>query len=175
MISSSFNAITPQYHREHKDYDFVKLQKGELKFVMQEGDVYVCNQTCFADWLYLFHNYSPIFTQIVIVKGAKANKVGLRKMGTWETIKAAMGISFPEEYEEGKQPAGVYFSVKELRENDGFLWYNPTRPVVIFPEGTKTNGLGILNIEDGVIKLIDDAAHPDSNLRVHAIRFDHSF
>lgn len=45
----------------------------------------------------------------------------------------------------------------------------------MFPEGTKTNGVGILKIDEGVIKLIDDAAQPDSNLRIHAIRFDHTF
>ena len=32
-----------------------------------------------------------------------------------------------------------------------------------------------MNIDEGVIKLIDDAAKPESNLRIHAIRFDHTF
>ena len=41
------------------------------------------------------------------------------------------------------------------------------------PEGTKTNGLGILDIEKDIIKMIDDAAGPDTNLKVHALRFDH--
>lgn len=40
---SSFNGLKLSYHREHKDYDFVKLQKGELKVTMQEGELYVCN------------------------------------------------------------------------------------------------------------------------------------
>lgn len=43
MISSSINNVNLMYHREHKDYDFVKIQKGEMKFQMKEGDVYICN------------------------------------------------------------------------------------------------------------------------------------
>lgn len=68
MSVSSFNGLKMTYHREHKDYDFVKVQKGELKVELQEGDLYVCNQTCFADWVYLYMTYSPIFTRIVIVQ-----------------------------------------------------------------------------------------------------------
>jgi len=62
-----------------------------------------------------------------------------------------------------------------MQDEDGFLWCKSKRPIVLFPEGTKTNGLGVLNIDEGVIKLIDEAAHLDSNLRVHAVRFDHQF
>lgn len=120
----------------------------------------------------MYMTLSPIFTQIVIVKQKNGqSKVGLRKLGTLETIRCAIGIKFPEEVDE--EPNNVYYSVKQLRDEDGFMCLRGTRPVVIFPEGTKTNGLGILNIDDGVIKLIDDAAQPESNLRVHAIRFDH--
>jgi len=43
------------------------------------------------------------------------------------------------------------------------------------PEGTKTNGLGILDIEKDIIKMIDEAAGPDMNLKIHAMRFDHQF
>jgi hypothetical protein len=42
------------------------------------------------------------------------------------------------------------------------------------PEGTKTNGQGILNIDVDIIKLIDDACNKD-NLKINSIRFDHIF
>lgn len=57
----------------------------------------------------------------------------------------------------------------------GFLWYRGRRPIVIHPEGTKTNGLGVLNLDDDIRKMIIDAAGLAQNLRVHAIRFDHSW
>lgn len=41
-----------------------------------------------------------------------------------------------------------------MKEADGFLWYRGRRPVVIMPEGSKTNGLGVINIDPDVSKLI---------------------
>ena len=43
------------------------------------------------------------------------------------------------------------------------------------PEGTKTNGVGILNVDMDISKMIAKAADPDNNMRVHSIRFDHQF
>ena len=43
------------------------------------------------------------------------------------------------------------------------------------PEGTKTNGLGVLQIEKGIMKMFNDASTPEQNLRLHSIRFDHLF
>ena len=99
-------------------------------------------------------------------------KTGLRILNTWETITHALGLYFPETIS-GKDAPGVYFSVKELKEASGFLCCKGRRPVVLFPEGTKTNGLGILNIDSGVIDLIEQAVN--DNLKVHCIRFDHTF
>ena len=90
---TSYSFITTVYHREHKSYDFVKVQKGELVFKMEPGEVYVCNQTCFVDWLYLWQQFSPTFTRIVIIKRKDASvKVGLRVLGTLECMAAAFGI-----------------------------------------------------------------------------------
>lgn len=58
-----------------------------------EGDVYVCNQTCFADWVWLMMKFSPIFTKIVVVEKKNGEtKVGLRALSAWESIWHAMGI-----------------------------------------------------------------------------------
>jgi hypothetical protein len=48
-----------------------------------------------------------------------------------------------------------------------------TRPIVIFPEGTKTNGRGILHFPEGIFDIILKSAK--SNLRVHTLRFDYDF
>jgi len=120
-------------------------------------------------------NYSPLFTKIIVVKPApgQKEKIGLKVLGPIETIFSALGIVFPEVHKVA--PPGTYFSIKQLKEESGFLWYKGYRPVVIFPEGTKTNGLGILNIDEGLIEMVGHAASLDQNLRVHAIRFDHKF
>ena len=64
---TSFNNTPMSYHREHKEFDFLKFQKGELTVKDVEGDIYISNQTCFADWVWLLFSYSPLFTKIVIV------------------------------------------------------------------------------------------------------------
>ena len=141
-----------------------------------EGDVFVTNQTCFVDWLWLKLNYSPVFTKIVIVKAQGNRKAGLRILGFFETIWHAIGIQFPETIDKSKNEnsSHVYFSVKELRESAGFLFCKKSNvPIVIMPEGTKTNGLGIIDIEKGIIEMIIEASGMEQNLRVHSIRFDH--
>ena len=81
-----------------------------------------------------------------------------------------MGIRFPDIVTE--QTPNIFYSIKELREH-GYL--GGRRPVIIMPEGSKTNGLGILNLEKEIVKMITKAAGTDENLRVHSIRFDHTY
>ena len=117
-------------------------------------------------------HYSPIFTKIVIVKAQGNRKAGLRVLGLFETMFHAIGIKFPETINSDSNTK-VYFNVKELKENAGMLCKNPNVPVVIMPEGTKTNGLGIIDIEKGIVEMIAEAAGIEQNLRVNSIRFDH--
>ena len=118
--------------------------------------------------------YSPIFTKIVIVEKRNGEtKAGLRPLGILETVWHAAGIHLPETVTEDSP--NIYYNVTELKEKHGFLWYTGRRPVVIHPEGTKTNGLGIFNIEKDITQMIISAAGLSENLRVHAIRFDHQF
>lgn len=58
--------------------------------------------------------------------------------------------------------------------NSGVAHYKGRRPVIIHPEGTKTNGTGVLQIDKGVIELITTAASKD-NLAIHSLRFDYDF
>lgn len=117
--------------------------------------------------------YSPIFTKAVVVEKGKDRKVGLRILGYIEMLFHAIGIKFPEVVNEDK--SYIYYSIKEIRENGGFLCARGLKPVVVFPECTKTNGNGVLNLEMDIVKMIGKAAHPDENLRIHALRFDHVF
>ena len=84
--------------------------------------MYICNQTCVADWVYLMQNFSPTFTKIVIVEKPNGEvKAGLRVMGAIETIMAAIGLDFPQVV--SKENDNIYFSVKKLKEEAGFMWY----------------------------------------------------
>ena len=46
---------------------------------------------------------------------------------------------------------------------------------MIHPEGTKTNGLGVLDIDMDLIKMISQAGSLEGNLRIHSIRFDYLY
>ena len=98
MQTSSYNSIKENYHREHPKYDFQKWQTGELKVEHVHGDVLICNQTSFVDWVFLCSSYSPIFTRIVIIKsGTGSTKAGLRILSGIEVLWSALGLVFPEE------------------------------------------------------------------------------
>ena len=51
--------------------------------------------------------------------------------------------------------------------------YVPNRPIVFFPECTKTNGKGVLMIPQPALKMIQKAVKDD--FKVHSMRFDYKF
>ena len=55
LNSASANSIKESYHKDDKGFDFVKSQKGELEVTTIEGDIYITNQTCCLDYLWLLH------------------------------------------------------------------------------------------------------------------------
>ena len=117
---------------------------------------------------------SPVFTRIVYVELPNGEtKVGLRALGLFETFWSAIGLSFPETVT--SESSDVYYSIKELINNTGFAHYKGRRPVVIHPEGTKTNGLGVLEIPKELIKMICEAGSLNGNLRIHSMRFDYEY
>ena len=43
----------------------------------------------------------------------------------------------------------------------------------MFPEGSKTNGRGILQLEEGIVEVLAKAAK--SGMKIHTLRFDYEF
>ena len=79
----------------------------------------------------------------------KNGKAGVRALGSLEIISRACGLHFPQ-----KRPSNqLHQSFQELRNS----MYVKFRPIVFFPECTKTNGKGVLNIPEPALNLIDDA------------------
>ena len=118
------------------------------------GDVLLCNQVSLRDFVYLEMTYSPVFTAVA----TDGKRFGLRRIGLLELPFFAMGIKFP------RSDAGV---LTDLEQIPGHV---SQRPIVVFPEGTKTNGRGILTFEDDIVSLITTTKR-----RVHAVRFDYGF
>jgi len=106
------------------------------------------------DFVYLEMTYSPVFTAVA----TDGQKFGLRRVGLLELPFFAMGIKFP------RSDAAV------VTDLDQIAGYVSQRPIVIFPEGTKTNGRGILTFEEDIVSLI-----LSTKRRIHAVRFDYGF
>ena len=84
----------------------------------------------------------------------------------------AIGLKFPETVT--SQNPKIYYNIKDLMENCGIGHYKGKSPIVIHPEGTKTNGLGVLEIDVDLIRMIAEAADKGA-LKIHSLRFDYEF
>jgi hypothetical protein len=115
---------------------FRKQERGELVVVdkISSEDVIICNNVSFLEYIFLEKAYGPVFTQVASKNGV----FGLRKLGLFEVPFAAIGLKFPPEV--NAQDPNFYTDLKDLRNS----LYVKSRPIVVFPEGTKTNGRGIL-------------------------------
>lgn len=124
-----------------------KFDKGKI----QNGHLIIANSVCIIDTIFLIQQFSPIFTQIVKTNG----KYRYRVLGFFERFFVGMGINFPEDAE------GM--TLKTLREE-----YS-AKPIVVFPECTKTNGMGVLEFPESVTEDLRRQKH------LHALRFDYEF
>ena len=141
-----------------------KQERGELKVrdVIGQTDIIVSNQVSMLDFIFMEMAYAPVFTAVCTRNG----KYGLRKIGMLELPWYAMGIKLPREELNDKS---FFTDLQELRDS----LYVRNRPIVVFPEGTKTNGRGILEIEPEVVRILVKAA--EAGLKIHTIRFDYDF
>jgi len=126
-------------------------------------DVIVCNQVSFLEYIFLEKEYGPVFTQVA----SKNGRFGLRKLGLFEIPLAAIGLRFPPEVKEDDK--NFFTDLGELRAS----LYVQGRPIAVFPEGSKTNGRGILQLEEGIVEVLTNAAK--SGMKVHTLRFDYEF
>ena len=95
--------------------------------------------------------YAPLF--ITLDFDENSGKAGLRPIQMFEIVKRACGIQLPQ----NKPTKSLYFSFQELRSAQ----YIISRPIVFFPECTKTNGKGVLDMPKRAVRMIKDAALKD--------------
>ena len=99
---------------------------------VQSGDIIVTNWTSYVDVIYLAYAYNPVFTQVY-----PQGKV--RRIGFWKALRACTKIppSMLEEQEEQEELCTVRELQQQTKENG---W----GPIVVFPEGTTSNGRALL-------------------------------
>ena len=77
--------------------------------------------------------FSPLFVSVDFID-SKREKLGLRQLSGWQLVKRAIGVTLPQEH------PNLYSSFKQIHDAD-----YTKRPIVVFPQCTKTNGRGVLN------------------------------
>ncbi|CAG8570638.1 8678_t:CDS:10 [Diversispora eburnea] len=124
---------------------------------IKSGDIIVCNYTSYVDLLYLAFRFDPVFTQIY----SQTNK--LRPISLWTALK--LTGSYPELV----SPIGTKtFSLHELMiEAKNNSW----GPIVIFPEGTTSNGRALLKF----IPIFKDYSFPIKNFSINIITFRYEY
>ncbi|KAI7860148.1 hypothetical protein BDC45DRAFT_530587 [Circinella umbellata] len=101
---------------------------------VQSGDIIVTNWTSYIDVIYLAYAYDPVFTQVY-----PQGKV--RRIGFWKALRSCTKIPPPPlEEQEQEEQEGLY-TLRELQQQ---AKENGWGPIVVFPEGTTSNGRALL-------------------------------
>ena len=157
------------YHKEDIEFDFVKAKTKKLvvnrgKHINpNEPTLLIANDTCVLEYLWLYSAFSPLIATMDFDE--KSGKAGLRALGRFEILQRACGINFP-----GRVNGDLlYKSFGELRAAQ----YVQARPIVFFPECTRSNGRGVLEFPSTAVEMIQTALK-DDKFKLHAIRFDFS-
>ena len=106
----------------------------------RKPNIILSSQSSFIDWLILAVNYSPKFLYMAKSKDNKSD--GYIELSFLSAFFYGIGIKFPKYNKKNK-----YFDL------DNYLNKN-SRPVVIFPEATKSNRLAVLPIRSNLMDQI---------------------
>ena len=96
----------------------------------------------------------------------KTNRAGLRPVGRFELIKRACGITFPAKV----NGTLLFKSFKAVRES----LHVQNRPLVFFPECTRSNGKGVLELPSEAVEFVIEATRSENKFALHVLRFDYS-
>jgi len=100
---------------------------------VKPGQLVITNRACIADILFLAMKYNPIFTKVDI---DSKGQVGIRRIKGRELFSFAVGISMPE-----RTKHELFTDFVKFRDSQAD---KDLRPIILFPEGTHSNGRGIL-------------------------------
>ncbi|CAO3665039.1 unnamed protein product [Umbelopsis ramanniana] len=119
------------------------------------GDVIIVNSSSYIDILYLAFRFSPLFTQI----DATTNQVRF--------ITAQEAIAQCGKYPELAVDAKTY----SLKEASQLAKKQGLGPIVVFPEGTTSNGRALLKF----IPLFKDFSLPEKEVKIHILALKYEY
>jgi hypothetical protein len=123
-------------------------------------NVIISSQSSIIDWLVLAYNYSPKFLYIAKSKDSKDD--AYIELSFFSILFYGSGIKFPKCTAKDKSK---YFNLNNYLDKN----QNGGRPVVIFPEVTKSNRLAVLNIRSNLMdELYQRAQNNQKNLNLRS-------
>ncbi|KAG1243571.1 hypothetical protein G6F68_015777 [Rhizopus microsporus] len=107
----------------------IRKSRGNIKSgSVKDGDIIISNWTSYVDILYLAYKFNPVFTQVY------SNTTQVKKISLWQAIRSVNQIP-------PATPTSTVYDIKELSLKAKEQGWGP---IVIFPEGTTTNGRALL-------------------------------
>lgn len=130
-----------------------KHEKKEKSHNVNHGDVIICNSLSYIDILYFLFRFNPTFVKVYENGKVKpiSVKEALADTGSYPTLKEEEGA----------------VTIKELSKS---CQEKKNGPIVVFPEGTTTNGKGILKF----VPVFSDIT-TDDNLPIHIYSIKYAF
>ncbi|CEG77318.1 hypothetical protein RMATCC62417_12094 [Rhizopus microsporus] len=123
---------------------------------VKDGDVIIANWTSYVDVLYLAYKYQPIFTQIY------SDSNSIKKISLWQAIRLVQTPPESKPSEDDK-----VYSLKELVSNAKQHGWGP---IVIFPEGTTTNGRALLKFHP----LLDQVSLDEITFHLVSFKYEYT-
>ena len=117
---------------------------------VKQGDLIIANWTSYVDIIYLAYQFSPVFTQVFI------DTPRVKVISFWEAIQL-VGQS-----PQVAQNQNTLYTLDALAEKAKQAGWGP---VVVFPEGTTTNGRALLKFSSVLDQLQLSAS------RIHLLAF----
>ncbi|KAJ3124160.1 hypothetical protein HK098_001334 [Nowakowskiella sp. JEL0407] len=135
LVYSIFRVILFLFGFYYIPTNITTLHKGARKpnantreTTLKSGDIIIANHTSYIEILYFAFKYAPVFTHI-------GDNGSVERVSVWTAL-AQVGSMPRKQVRELKGDAIMEFSENVKLNNDG--------PIIIFPEGTTSNGRGLL-------------------------------
>lgn len=158
LFLAGFYHIDVKYtHKNNISEDSIAQQVSTIFGSFGSGDLILANHVSYFDLIYLLFRFSPTFATIVYENG-------VAKVVRQNFLSAFLTCIFnltPMTSDKGDKLTNI---MKYARDNGA-------GPVVVFPEGTTTNGKGILRFVAGIFPDDFDNFLKKENLSVHLVGF----
>ncbi|KAL0090755.1 hypothetical protein J3Q64DRAFT_1013733 [Phycomyces blakesleeanus] len=145
----------------------ISLRKGrgtnstKPQFNVCSGDIVVSNWTSYIDILYLACRWDPVFTQIFPVE----NKVC--RVSLWQAIRLCGSTPIMSAADAGVDKKDLW-TLKELAKKAKEQHWGP---VIVFPEGTPSNGRALLQFSP----IFKDFKSTDRGIAIHGMAFKYEY